>query len=116
MIQQPVTASPNPMTADQFFKRYGIGPDYARLLLAQPHPNDWPIETDREPDDESPFEVVSLCDEPPMPEMGHTEQHEVVAYGENDLVPEEPEAMVIGPHMAEMIFEYSQREPVQCVW
>ena len=112
----PVITPTTPISLAQFFRQYGIGEDSARLLLAQPHPDDLAIQTDREPDEESPFEVVSSCDEPPIPDVVHDEQYEVVTYGENDSVLEEPEAMVIGPHMAEAIYEYSQMEPYPCVW
>ena len=68
--------------------------------------------------DESPFPIEPGCAEPPMPGDMAPEQFDVavVVYEGDSPVPEEPEALVIGPHIAETVYEYLQRESVMCVW
>lgn len=76
-------------------------------------------EDDSERDtDEMPYPIESVCKEPPMPSDIALEQFDIalVEYADDRPVPEEPEAMAIGPHIAEAVYEYSLREPAMCVW
>jgi hypothetical protein len=112
-MSDPVTL-PQLAQSGSFLNQSLLAP--RRLVCLQTEPQLTEEPTDRV--DESPFPIEPGCEEPPMPSDIAPEQFEIaeIVYADDRPVPDEPEAMVIGPHIAEMVYEYSLREPVMCVW